>query len=389
MEYRALTRGGAWPLPRLAERRNVYWSRRTERALAGAASPGDAWLPESVPAKSAAAPARHVVSLPGGAVVIASPVNPDSLRIQPVRLAVVVDTSRSMGAHAKAVASELAWIQEALRGQSVHLFVAAAPSSGRGPEKLEEPSAFRPGDVVWYGNLEWGDLLAQFEKLRGDTQYDAVAVVTDEGAYESATAKPDPAKPFPVLWMIHTDGTFPQAYADPILDLLSRPGSGSAATLADAMRRYSSGAALPNATTDIADGYQWTLETTSTAAAAPEDPFAPFGARQLVLAMGRGLAGRGLSGLDDVHDVAVKHHIVTPYSSMLVLVNDEQRKRLDELSAQDDRFEREAPQEVAVAQGADLLEVSGVPEPREWALLAVAAALLLAIARKQRLSREG
>jgi hypothetical protein len=62
---------------------------------------------------------------------------------------------------------------------------------------------------------------------------------------------------------------------------------------------------------------------------------------------------------------------------------------LAELSAQDDRFEREAPQEVAVAQGADLLEVSGVPEPREWALLAVAAALLLAIARKQRLSREG
>ena len=48
--------------------------------------------------------------------------------------------------------------------------------------------------------------------------------------------------------------------------------------------------------------------------------------------------------LDYLHKIAVEQSIVTPYSSMIVLVNDEQRRRLEELEKQGDRFQREKEQ---------------------------------------------
>ena len=45
--------------------------------------------------------------------------------------------------------------------------------------------------------------------------------------------------------------------------------------------------------------------------------------------------------LETVHKLAVRHSLVTPYSSMIVLVNYEQHKLLDELEQKDDKFDRE------------------------------------------------
>jgi len=82
-----------------------------------------------------------------------------------------------------------------------------------------------------------------------------------------------------------------------------------------------------------------------------------------------------LDTLDHLHDIAIENSIVTPYSSMIVLVNEQQERRLDELEEDDDRFMREYEQIGETEE--NTLTVTGVPEPEEWLLLALAAAMLV------------
>jgi hypothetical protein len=80
--------------------------------------------------------------------------------------------------------------------------------------------------------------------------------------------------------------------------------------------------------------------------------------------------------LDHLHAIAIEHGIVTPYSSMIVLVNKQQENLLDQLEARGDRFQREY-EEVGETTAQSPFSMTGVPEPEEWLLLALAAAMLI------------
>jgi putative PEP-CTERM system integral membrane protein len=386
MAWKALSEEGGWPMPRLAERRNVYWDRRTQRVLGGAALSKDAWLPASVPARAPLLPTRHQVTLSGGHVITATPI--DLRTVLPrrgLRAAVVVDTSRSMERRVEALRIERAWMQEALRDAKVDLYLASAPSSGRGPERRSDALSFAPESVVWYGALTEPELLSQFEATRAATEYDAVFVLTDGGGQDLVEQQPRVPALKEALWMIHLGGELPRGYDDQTLALLSRPNSGVATTLGEAVRRYSAAASAPGSMTDLDGGYLWSMETAQ--ASPTDDPFAPLAARQLVLAMGRWTQGDALSRMDAVQALARDQRIVTPYSSMLVLVDEVQRQRLAQLESRADRFEREIESgKVGAAGGSDLFAVSAVPEPHEWVLLALAALLLAAGSRLTRAS---
>ena len=87
-----------------------------------------------------------------------------------------------------------------------------------------------------------------------------------------------------------------------------------------------------------------------------------------------------LDVLDHLHAIAIEQGIVTPYSSMIVLVNNRQEKLLDRLETYDDRFQREHEETGETTQQSPF-SVTGVPEPEEWLLLALAATMLLWYAR--------
>jgi hypothetical protein len=106
----------------------------------------------------------------------------------------------------------------------------------------------------------------------------------------------------------------------------------------------------------------------------PAPPFAAFAARRLIISdsITKREQISELATLDGLHALAVENSIVTPYSSMIVLINARQEQMLDQLEQQSDRFARE----VEKIGDTNAPNITGVPEPEEWLLIGIATALL-------------
>lgn len=379
MTWRVLAQDRVLPLAQLAEHRNVYWDARSAREINGKRYAGDDWMPASVPATTAAA-ATWRVDFANGQTVIAEPKPMSSAPALPrdLRLAVVVDRSRSMRDHAAEVDAAIARLRGVrAQGASVTVFLTASEYRGEPPLALDL-DLVKPPHLDYVGGQKPSELLAQFEALRGtllDKRFDAVLMLTDEAGFELGDAKVTLAPSDAPLWMAHLGGKPSLGYDDATLQVIQGSGGGAAGSVEEALariaialdRRGAPGAPVPR---DWADGYLWTVMPTESLSAPPtlpdDDPLAAVAARRLILAeMYRGRANLGkLATLDQLHAIARKQGIVTPYSSMIVLVNAQQEKRLDTLEGAADRFEREAER-----VGTTVPTITAVPEPHEWLLL--------------------
>jgi putative PEP-CTERM system integral membrane protein len=146
--------------------------------------------------------------------------------------------------------------------------------------------------------------------------------------------------------------------------------------------------ALGSEVVSVVDGYAWSIEpTTAQAVAKKELEFEPIAARMLIGGLSQLKNSEGLADLDLMHAIAKTYRVVTPYSSMIVLVNDEQRKALKEAEASTDRFDRK------VEDGKEQLNkpnnpfhTTDVPEPSTIAgWIVVAIALLFFFVRQRKL----
>ena len=359
MTWTVLADDGGWPMPRLAQARNVYWDDDTERTLDGATATHDGWLPLRI--DGVAEPRVHEAVIAGHRVR-ATPAMPDGH--VPTSLAVVVDTSLSMASHAEDIQAALARV----RGLSVAIDVYVAPS----PWSAERPHRVALADFVphFYGGHTHEGALADFAAARGDAEYGAVIVLTDAGSFafmQDETKLQLPAMAEPV-WMVHFGG-LPHAYRDELVELVRATQGGVATTVEGVLDRMES---------TVVDGYRWEITTTD-AGDTTDDAFVPIAATALV-----GYLGDRATDLDHIHEIAVAHAVVTPWSSMIVLVDDRQRELLKRASQEKDRFDREAESGVEQTTKPQGLEVEATPEPHEWMLLGLAALGLLMMARARR-----
>jgi len=382
LTYRVLASGDAWPLPRLAEKRNVYWDSSSARLVSGepmAASAED-WLPESVDATSPVRSAGHRVQFPSGETVVAHPASAGDLTelAGDLRLAVVLDRSRSMAARADEVKAALARLAD-LTGPSNDLYLTASEYRGEEPS-LVSLGAFDPDAVMYYGGQNAAELLVQFDALHAGQEYDAILVLTDGSGYELSDGDTEVPIPDAPVWMVHIGGDFPLGYDDATLEAIQASGGGAAGSLEEALTRLAVAIEGRNndlPTHDLVDGYTWlAVLAGESEGVATDDGFAPFAARRLILAEMERQRGKmdQLDTLDHLHGIAIENSIVTPYSSMIVLVDERQENLLDALEEREDRFEREYENVGETAESA--LTVTGVPEPEEWLLLALAAGML-------------
>jgi putative PEP-CTERM system integral membrane protein len=393
LTYQVMRSDRGWALPQLGEKRNVFWSRDTDRQINGK-SVGNTevwyeteWLPRSVPAQAKSPAQIHKLNL-GGQLVTANPLT-DRDYAQPTnqRIAIVLDSSRSMEFRRGELAQALTQLQAQgftdlnPDNNDADLFVVGPTSQTR----IDDLSQFKADQVTFYGSIRLDQLLQEFAKLRGTTVYDSVLVVTDGDTYELSKDKAAIADPKLPLWMVHLD-KLPPAYDDGVLKLLQN-GGGVSTSIGEVLQRSATETKL-GAATRVADGYAWSVAAAPAGTATEaKDPFAPLAARQLIRSMSK--SATSVEQLDAIHAIAKQQSIVTPYSSMIVLVNDEQRRQLAEAEASVDRFKRkvESGQETLDKPSNILGDNTSVPEPSSTAALLCGGGLMLIWQRGKRFAR--
>lgn len=392
-----------WALPRLAEKRNVYWDATSQRQLNAApmsAASSDAtnlntWLPPSVPRKPVeqnAAPMR--IDLANGSTIVVGAVNPAALPKLPpeYRLALVIDRSRSMTRVSKELDAALNHLRQLGLKNSPDVYLTSPDLHPNKPE-IVSLAQLTPAVMSTYGGQNPSDLVSQFNTLyqtSGRKEYDAVLVLTDDSGYtQGKELKVD--VPNAPVWFVHLSspaGAYPLGYDDSVLQAIQASGGGVAASVEEALARMAVArkGVYEADTADIVDGLLWLTLPTEIANARPtnevrllkpDHPLAAFAARRAILSEMQKNKGKltQVATLDQLHALAKQYSIVTPYSSMIVLVNDVQRKQLDELEKKDDRFQREK-ETVGETTNEDNPTVTGVPEPEEWLLIGLAVSLL-------------
>lgn len=389
LTWQLFAEDGVWPMPYLADERNVYWDGNSQRQVNGAPMTDlERWLPSSLPVAGNAERRGHRVDFPNGQSVIIQPAAARELPdLSPQRLAIVVDRSRSMADLADEVAQAFAVLEQT--GSMLDVYLTASEYRGEPPRKTGLDD-INPAEIIYYGGQNPADLLTQFEALSDEEQYEAILVLTDGGGYQLTDDSITFTTPSAPLWMVHLAGQFPLGYHDDILEGIQASGGGVVAQVETALTRLAvslddrAGNPTAETTFDSLEGYDWQTMPTAEAEAEfgdslethlPSEPFAAFAARRLILATMQQQRHQleQLDILDGLHALAIEHSIVTPYSSMIVLVTKQQEKLLKRLEEGDDRFEREF-EDVGETEGQ--LAVSGVPEPEEWLLIALVVGML-------------
>jgi putative PEP-CTERM system integral membrane protein len=386
-----------WPLPQLAERRNVFWDKNTKRTFNGQAiASKDSWFDSLLPAADRITPQPRQATLPNGDRIAIKPLSEKDYQLpKGKRFAIVLDGSRSMGTHQEEIQKTFQWLEaKAEKDNDFDVFISA--SYGGKPQIIDDLKDLKLPEGTFYGLLRPQEILQQFNKLQGNTTYDAVVVVTDRGNYELTDEKASVPNIKAPLWMVHLGG-LPAAYDDATLDAITKSGGGVASSVTGVLERTATQAALGSSVKNVTDGYAWSWETSTNASTTdikldnsnndiPKDNFLPLAVRQVVSYISRDADLTQVSELDRIHALAKRYNIVTPYSSMIVLVNDEQREALKKAESDRDRFNRtvednQLPQP-SNATGIPTANVSGVPEPSEWLLIGIVAIALAAIAQR-------
>ncbi len=328
------------PLPDVAEVRNLTLEGAGPRTLDGAPLRAAGWAPEPVAAVGGALRA-HRVRL-GAWDVVAAPAGPAPVgRLGSV--VVFVDGTRSMAAHAAEVDAALARLRAVADRVEPWCVVEDQPRPC--PD-------FAAVDALFYGATP---LAARLAALAPQLPADAALVVlTDRRGDPPAAAAPLPDVGLPETWLVHLDG-LPAAHPDWILDRLIRSGGGAVASVDEMLARRSR--------PDVVDGWRFALLPAELTAPADTGPFSAVAARRAVALLASSSPDHRPEDLDRLHAIAVEHHVVTAWSSLLVLVDDAQRRALAAAEGRADRFDREA------IDGPP--EVVAVPEPSTWLLLAL------------------
>ncbi|MGB3649821.1 MAG: TIGR02921 family PEP-CTERM protein [Rivularia sp. (in: cyanobacteria)] len=337
LTYQVMLQDKGVALPTLGEKRNIFWTDKTKRIRNGkqVKIAKDAWLEDFIKVGKSK-PQSHEIELAEGYKITAKPLSKKDYSLpQNKKIALILDSSRSMSSHVKELSQNLTWLKKHSKNNDADLYITA---SGTKPQRLDDIRKFKADKFTFYGSLQTPEMLKQFNQLREETSYDAILLLTDAGSYElSKNNKDIPSTPAP-LWMVH-NGKLPPAYTDGIIKAIQDSGGGVSTSLSEVLQRIATKATLGDSVVDVVDGYAWYLEKTENNST-KQTGFQQLAARQLIRGLSKQIKLDNLESLDKIHAIAKKYKLVSPYSSMLVLVNDEQRRLLKEAEAAKDRFDR-------------------------------------------------
>ncbi len=388
LTYKVMQQKAGWALPQLGEKRNIFWTKDTKRIRnrQAVAVQQDSWLETFISTSKQYQPTSHQADFPTGDRITALPLTEQDYTLpQAKRFAIVLDSSRSMATRLKQLQQAFTQLlADNNSANDIDLYVTT--SAGAAPKRIDDLGNFNPAKLTFYGTTQPQQMLRQFVQLSGDRSYDAILLVTDEGSYELSDDRTDLPSMSAPLWIVHLGGIMPPAYDDATLKAIQDSGGSVAAEITEVLQRLAIQAKLGSSVVSVVDGYIWSRSKSDSEVTA-KNGFEPLAARQIVLELSKQKHENQLAQLDDIHAVAKTYNIVTPYSSAIVLVNEQQRQQLKLAQANRDRFNRkvESGQE-QLTQPTNPFTVSGVPEPEEWMLISIVAIALLFLAQRRQSS---
>lgn len=371
----------AWKMPFLTEKRNLYWDKNTKFTINGAhTEKGESWLPAELPVTQITSPLPLSASL-GSAIIEMQPLN-DANFSKNCSLAVIVDSSLSMRKRKIDILKAQENLNKFCSGNGVDYYIWK-----NGPKRIEGSFKEHLDKETFWGVLDSGDLANNFLPVENEKK--TVVVITDRTFFRENEKVSNYSSINKPTWFLLMDQHYPRSINDHLLNRLYEVGGDIETKLTDiiaGITRHELKASLKSVI-DVDQRYIWKIKKNGRSQG-KNNSVEPLMAHKLILhslTVGLSYDKAEMQELrfDQLQNIAVQSHIISPYSSMIVLVDEAQRKMLEVAKKEKDRFDRKAEtgKELLSAPNSPF-ETTAVPEPEEWALIiAVFGFLLLHIYR--------
>lgn len=366
------TRDATWGTPEVLERRNVFANKHTTYSFNGKVmevSNDRNWVPYEIK-KTTKSGGVSEVSFNGENVIFRTMSDKYELRKQPVN--VLIDNSYSMQKHLNVILRDLSTLQDTLGKQNVRIAI--------GKKRISAFSQLRKNDF-------WGkeQAMQQLSKYADTFSSSPTIFITDKGSYELLTDEVPAIKLQAPLFIYHLD-KLAKAYPDNLFETIKMNDGSSCTNTSDILDQLSY--LQMGKKQDIGRYTILSMEnkmeisffegSKKPSILYPSPKAGKIIASKIIDKKVTDLyTGDRLKTLDQMHEIAKKYNIVSPYSSMIVLVNDAQKDALKRAEEQDDRFDRENETGDEPDGVLGLTNVTGTPEPHEWVLIIISCLLLL------------
>ncbi|MCP3927072.1 MAG: TIGR02921 family PEP-CTERM protein [Desulfobacterales bacterium] len=379
----------SWPMPTLIERRNAYWSADTKFTINGKEFDKDSespWLPPVIESNNQIKPAQHSFILNDSVLIKARPTilnnqKADALKGIEGKYALLIDPSYSMNKIKNTTAQSLTWIKKHKIKADIFRFD-KEKAEFINIEDLDTVN--NEDDFLYYGPAQMFSIVNKFHSLAAKKNYTAIIVLTDKGSYEQSGDDIISLKLSAPLYLVHQDKQIPPAYTDALLETIKKSLGGTTLSIQEVFKTISfkKKAAVNKKMIAATKGITWEIESLGSLNSIERKQYKETGAEalaasQYISRQVQHMEKMSIKELDKIHRIAKKYSLVSPYSSMIVLVNKRQKKALAEAEKKDDRFKREVEDgKEVISKPNNPFTVSGTPEPEEWMLIIIVSLFL-------------
>ncbi len=349
-----------WKLPQLIEKRNIYWDGNSERYLNGEKLAIDTWLPKSVKPIEDFIRNEFIESLNDTLSVLVKEkdiVKSDYLKDK--RISFVVDGSFSMRDHLFSLSKTLNYFfKNNISNQSkLYLF-----NREDNKDFVDLLNRYDVNEDDFYGTISNIEVLHKFKAKK--TNQDYIVYLTDDGGYDETIDSLTSVDFNVPLIVLHLNNSTAPIYADSFLESIQN----SRGFICEDVKEINNQLYTKANKRILAyqDGlvYEQVNSKQKNSSLIKDLVAYQYINNTKVNEIDK------IDWLDEIHHIAVLNKIVTKFSSMIVLVNDDQKKRLEELEKGKDRFDREKENgKDTISSPNDMFSVNATPEPEEWILI--------------------
>ena len=376
LRYVCVENNGEYALPQLSEKRNVYWDKKTVIKLNNEEiKRSENWLPKKITAQTKLNITQAVLN--DSTMLKISKISDKNINPLDIYSAIIIDQSYSM----KKSKDELTETIENLKNDRIKSDIFIQENNSYRKINIHE---LNTDDIIFFGKSNYYDELNSFKKQFSGTEYNSIIFITDKGSYELNEDNYSGIDFNIPVYFLHLNNEFPSGYSDAIIETIQNSGGGIAGNTNELLNKIYTNEKYKD-TNIIYDSELHILGTITkidslTSVENYSKNVAQIFGSQYINMLIRESDSISLEMLDKIHTIAKQNGIVTPYSSMIVLVNDQQKQDLEEAELEDDRFEREVETgKETLTKTNDLFNVNGVPEPEEWILISIAGLFLILI----------